>query len=38
LEQQKIEILYQLGTVITLKYQEFSDVLEVSGKFGGDVT
>ena len=30
--------MYQLRTVITLKHQEFSDILEVSGKFGGDVT
>jgi hypothetical protein len=30
--------MYQLGKVITLKLQDFIDVLEVSGKFGGDIT
>jgi len=29
--------MYQLGTVITSKHQEISDILEVSEKFGGDI-
>jgi hypothetical protein len=30
--------MYQMGTVIALIHKNFSDILEVSGKFGDDVT